>query len=118
MGMFNSFFSDDALVRLSIFLVLFAVFGMWEIIAPRRKKSYPKSIRWVNNISISAINVIATRLLVPVTLAVVAGRAELSNIGLLNLIELPAALSIIIAVLLLDLAIYIQHVIFHKVHFL
>jgi sterol desaturase/sphingolipid hydroxylase (fatty acid hydroxylase superfamily) len=64
------------------------------------------------------INVAVTRVFVPITLVFVAASAESSNIGLLNLTDLPIALSIIIAFLLLDLAIYIQHIVFHKVHFL
>lgn len=116
--MFNSFLDNDALLRLSIFLVVFAVFSIWEILAPRRRKSFPKMMRWVNNVSISVINVIATRLIIPVTLVFVAGSAELSNIGLINSVELPAWLAIVIAVLLFDLALYAQHIVFHKVHFL
>jgi sterol desaturase/sphingolipid hydroxylase (fatty acid hydroxylase superfamily) len=116
--MFYSYLDNDALLLLSIFLVVFAVFGIWEIIAPRRSRSIPKVMRWANNLSISLINVIATRLIIPVTLVFVAGSAESSNIGLLNSIELPAWLAIVIAVLLFDFAVYIQHIIFHKVNFL
>lgn len=116
--MFDSFLDNEALIRLSIFLVVFAVFGIWEIIAPRRSKTFPKGIRWVNNLSISVVNVIAIRLIIPVTLVFVAGSAESSNIGLLNIIELPVFMAIVIVVLLFDLAIYVQHIIFHKVHFL
>lgn len=116
--MLESFLDNDVLLRLSIFLVVFAVFAIWEIFAPRRRKSLPKMMRWVNNVSISVINVLTTRLIIPVTLVFVAGSAESSNIGLLNSVELPAWLAIVIAVLLFDLALYTQHIIFHKVHFL
>jgi len=116
--MFDSFLDDDALIRLIIFLVVFAVFGLWEIIAPRRDRHYSKGLRWLNNLSISIINVIITRIAIPITLVFVADIAQSSSIGLLNIIELPALLTIVIAVLLLDLAIYIQHIIFHKVPFL
>ena len=116
--MFDLLLDVDAVKRLDVFLVVFAVFSIWQVLAPRRKRSYPKSVRWLNNLSISLINIIATRLSVPVTLVFVASIAESSNLGLLNLIELPAILSIVLALLLLDFAIYAQHIIFHKVHFL
>ncbi len=116
--MFDLLLDGDAAVRLSVFIVVFAVVGVWELIAPRRKASCPKGVRWLNNLSISAINVLVTRLLIPSTLIAVAFGAELNSIGLLKIIELPAILSIIIALLLLDLAIYCQHIIFHKVPFL
>ncbi len=109
---------EDAVIRVSIFLVVFAVFAVWELLAPRRKRAYSTSVRWLNNLSISLINVVITRVFVPITLVFVAASAESSNIGLLNLTGLPIALSIVVAVLLLDLAIYIQHIVFHKVHFL
>ncbi len=117
-GVFDLLLDGDVAVRLSIFIAVFAVFGVWELIAPRRKVTSPKSVRWLNHLSISAINVLVTRLLIPSTLIAVAFGAEWNSIGLLNVIELPVVVSIIIALLLLDLAIYIQHILFHKVHLL
>ncbi len=116
--MLDSLFHDEAVIRLSIFLAVFVVFAIWEIIAPRREQHYSKGLRWLNNLSISTINVLVTRLLIPITAIFVAVYAQNSGLGLLNVIELPEVAAIIIAVLLLDLAIYIQHVIFHKVDFL
>ena len=116
--MFDLLLDGNSAVRLSIFIVVFAVIGVWEIIAPRRKASCPNGVRWLNNLSISATTVLVIRLLIPSTLLAVAFGAEWNKIGLLNIIELPEILSIIIALLLLDLVIYIQHLIFHKVHFL
>ena len=116
--MLEPLLSEEAILRLSIFLLIFVVFAIWEIIAPRRTQSYSKATRWLNNLSISAINVLTTRLLAPFTVIFVAIYAQSSDLGLLNIIEVPALLSIIVAVLLLDFSIYIQHIIFHKVDFL
>ena len=116
--MLDSLLHDEAILRLSIFLTVFAVFAIWEIIAPRRVQHYSKSLRWLNNLAITSINVLITRLLIPVTAIFVAMFAKNSGLGLLNIIELPEIAAIIVAVILLDLAIYIQHVIFHKVDFL
>ena len=116
--MLDSLIQDDAVIRLSVFLAVFAIFAIWELIAPRRKQYYSKSLRWLNNLSITTINVLITRFLIPVTVIYVALFSQSSNLGLLNLVELPEIVAIIIAVLLLDLSIYIQHYIFHKVDFL
>ncbi|MEM7402296.1 MAG: sterol desaturase family protein [Pseudomonadota bacterium] len=116
--MFDSLISGEATIRLSIFLAVFSVFVIWEIIAPRRSLHYSKKIRWLNNLTISVINVLLTRLLIPVTVIYIAAFAETSNVGLLNQFNLPVLIAVIIAFLLLDLAIYLQHVIFHKVDFL
>ena len=70
--MFDLLLDVDAIKRLGVFLVVFAVFAIWEVLAPRRKRSYPKSVRWLNDLSISLINIIATKLSVPVTLVFVA----------------------------------------------
>lgn len=113
--MIDLFLDDDSVFRLAIFLVVFAVFAVWEILTPRRKPSYPKNVRWINNLSINIVNIISTRVLIPVTLLFVASAAESDSLGLLNLIPIPTIVSIIIAVLLLDLSIYLQHIIFHKV---
>ena len=116
--MFDFLFTDDATIRLSIFFVVFTVFVIWEIIAPRRVLKYSKKVRWFNNLSISVINVVITRLLIPVTIIYVAEFAVTSNIGLLNQANLPFVPTCIVAFLLLDLAIYSQHILFHKVGFL
>ena len=116
--MIESMISDGALIRFSIFLALFIVFALWEIIAPRRMQIYPKAVRWVNNLSISTINALITWLFVPVTVLFVAASVQSSGYGLLNMIDMPHWISIIVAVLFLDFAIYVQHVIFHKVGFL
>lgn len=116
--MFDLLLNEDAVVRLSVFIVVFAVFALWEWLAPRRINTYPKRIRWVNNLTISLINIITTRLIISITLVVVAVKAESLNIGFLNLFDLPALVKVVIAVLLLDFAIYIQHIILHKVGFL
>ena len=51
-------------------------------------------------------------LLAPVALTVIAGRR---GWGILNLVELPFWLELALAVVVLDLAIYLQHAVFHVV---
>jgi sterol desaturase/sphingolipid hydroxylase (fatty acid hydroxylase superfamily) len=75
-------------------------------------------LRWFNNLSINFLNVIIVRGITPITVVIIAARAETSSVGLFNIIDMHTGLSIVLSVLLLDLAIYIQHVIFHKVEFL
>ncbi|MFK7815950.1 MAG: sterol desaturase family protein [Gammaproteobacteria bacterium] len=116
--MLDLLLNEDASVRLGVFIVVFAVLALWEWLAPRRLNTYPKNVRWLNNVTISLINVIVIRLIIPVTLVFVAVKAELLNIGLLNLFDLPGLVEVFVALLILDFAIYIQHIIFHKVGFL
>jgi sterol desaturase/sphingolipid hydroxylase (fatty acid hydroxylase superfamily) len=107
--------SHEAIVRLSAFGGVFAVMALWELAAARRSLRAAKGTRWVANLGVTLLNTLAARLLFP-TAAV--GTALLSaerGWGLLNSLQLPAAISFVASVLALDLIIYLQHVMFHAV---
>lgn len=102
-------------IRLSFFFGIFAVMAVWEIVAPRRALTVSKSIRWINNIGLVFINSILLRLLFPAAAVGVAAFAAESNWGLLHVFELPLALSIVVSIIIMDLVIYLQHVMVHAV---
>ncbi len=107
--------ANEPAIRIGCFLGIFAAVALWELAAPRRAPSQPRWLRWYANIGIVVFNTVAVRLifpLVPVALAVVAADR---GWGVLNLVALPLWLEIVIAVLVLDLVIYLQHVMFHAV---
>lgn len=106
---------SEPVIRLVIFLGAFAVFTVWECAAPKRIRSFTRRVRWPSNLGIAALNTILLRLLFPVAAVGLAVVAEHREWGLLNNLELPNGLGIFIAILLLDLAIYLQHVLFHAV---
>lgn len=100
-------------IRLSFFFSILLTMMVWEIFAPRRKQKVSKKIRWVNNISLIVINSIIIRLLFPAAAVGIALWCSQNHLGLLNALDIPQWLKIIIAFLVLDLAIYLQHVLFH-----
>ncbi len=107
--------ANEPAIRIGCFLGIFAAVALWELAAPRRALSQPRWLRWYANIGIVVFNTVAVRLifpLVPVALAVIAADR---GWGFLNLVALPLWLEIVIAVLVLDLVIYLQHVMFHAV---
>jgi len=61
------------------------------------------------------VNTLLLRILFPVTAVGLALVAEARGFGLLNVMRLPDWLALLAAVLVLDLAIYLQHVLFHAV---
>jgi sterol desaturase/sphingolipid hydroxylase (fatty acid hydroxylase superfamily) len=61
------------------------------------------------------INTISLRLILPVLAIDIAITAQQNGWGLLNNYHLPYWLSVVIGVLILDLIIYLQHVMFHTV---
>jgi len=89
--------------------------ALWEIFAARRPLTTSKATRWVSNLGLVLIDSILVRLVFPVTLMAVAFLARQRGWGLFNQFQLPYALDPILGVLILDLAIYLQHIMFHSV---
>jgi len=105
----------EPLIRLAFFFGVLVLMGLWEAIAPRRQLSRPKRRRWLSNLVLVAVNTIAVRVTFTLGAVGIALVAQERGWGLFNNIGLPAWLAIILAVLALDLAIYLQHVMFHAV---
>ncbi len=107
--------AGEQAIRLGFFLGIFALVALWELARPRRRLTQPRWLRWYANLGVAALNTALVWVLVPlapVALAVIAGSR---GWGVLNLVELPFWLEIVLAVVVLDLAIYLQHVMFHAV---
>lgn len=105
----------EAQLRLGLFLAAFSALAVWEVVAPRRKLLMPKARRWLTNLAILIVNTVAVRAIAPAAAVGIALFAEQRGIGLLHGFELPLPVEILLAVLALDLAIYLQHVMFHAV---
>lgn len=107
--------SDEAAVRLGFFFGMLTLMGVWEWLAPRRTLTTSKSRRWRANLGIVFLDTIAVRLIVPTTAVGMALLAKQRGWGLLNNLDLPGWLALLIGVLALDCVIYLQHVMFHAV---
>jgi sterol desaturase/sphingolipid hydroxylase (fatty acid hydroxylase superfamily) len=107
--------SLEAPIRLICFASVFAVMAFWEIVAPRRSLTVGKPLRWTSNLGLVAINTAVVRVALPTGAVGMADFAFDRGWGIFNNALLPAWLAVILAVILLDLAIYLQHVMFHAV---
>jgi sterol desaturase/sphingolipid hydroxylase (fatty acid hydroxylase superfamily) len=107
--------ANEPALRLGFFAAVFAVMALWEFTASRRELSQPRGKRWLANLSLSALGSLCVRLLFPAAAVGVALLSEQRGWGLLNQVELPRIFSVVVSVLLLDLAIYLQHVMFHVI---
>lgn len=105
----------EAVLRLVFFFGVFAVMLLWENLAPKRNLSVSRRQRWTHNIGLLLLNSLALRLLFPAAAVGIAYTAANAGWGLFNHIELPYWLEVTAAVLLLDLAIYLQHLLMHRV---
>jgi sterol desaturase/sphingolipid hydroxylase (fatty acid hydroxylase superfamily) len=102
-------------VRLGVFIGIFAIIAAWELAAPRRTLRESKALRWTHNLALTLLNNVLMRAALPVAAIGVAAFATQRGMGLFNLIHLPQPLTILLCVLALDLAIYLQHLMFHAV---
>ncbi len=105
----------EPLLRLTAFVTVFALMAVWEFAAPRRKREHSRQWRWPHNLALLAIDIAFIRVLAPGAAIAVAMAGEVNGWGLLNVVQPPTWLGILLAVAFLDLAIYFQHVAFHAV---
>jgi sterol desaturase/sphingolipid hydroxylase (fatty acid hydroxylase superfamily) len=105
----------EPLIRVGAFIAVFAAMAGWEFAAPRRPQVIGRRVRWPNNLGIVILDAIILRLLFPVAGVGLALRGGERGWGLLNNLPLPPWVAVVVAVIVLDLAIYFQHVLFHAV---
>ncbi|UUR08213.1 sterol desaturase family protein [Sphingomonas glaciei] len=102
-------------IRLGAFAGVLALLALGELLAPRRRQEVGRATRWPANLGLVALDTLLVRLLFPVAAVGAAIFAEERAWGLFNLLALPAWFEIALAVIILDLLIYGQHVLFHAV---
>ena len=105
----------ELMIRLGFFFGVFAVMALWEAAAPARPLSVPKAKRWLNNLGLVALNSLVLRLLFPAAAVGVATLAEQQGWGALRYWGVPFGLAVVVAVVAMDLIIYLQHVMVHAV---
>jgi sterol desaturase/sphingolipid hydroxylase (fatty acid hydroxylase superfamily) len=104
-------------IRLSIFFGMLVLMLVLESVIPRHPTFDSKPRRLAINFSLTGFNIFLVRLLpggAAVGLAEFAGQ---QGWGLFNYLDWPVAVEMAMAVIFLDLMIYIQHVILHMIPF-
>jgi sterol desaturase/sphingolipid hydroxylase (fatty acid hydroxylase superfamily) len=109
----TSFISPETLVRLGFFAAIFFVMALSEKIAPRRILLKSKTKRWISNLGMQIIDVAVLLLIFPVLPVGVALIDAERGWGLLNYYHVSPVLADITGILVLDVTIYFQHVMFH-----
>lgn len=113
--MSETILTAEPTIRLAAFLSVLAAMALWEVAAPRRRRDIPRVIRWTNNLALVVVDTAILRLAFPILAVGLAAMAEERGWGLFNNIDAPIWVAIVVSMLLLDLAIYLQHVMFHAV---
>jgi sterol desaturase/sphingolipid hydroxylase (fatty acid hydroxylase superfamily) len=110
-----SLLSHESLVRFGLFVGVLLLMALWELLAPRRRLTVRRPLRWLSNLGLVVLATLTVRLLVPLGVAGIAVLAEERGWGLFNQVAWPSWLVVLLSVLALDLLIYLQHVLFHAV---
>ncbi len=107
--------NHEPVIRFSAFIGVFAAMALWESLAARRQSRVSRGARWVANVGITLLSTLIVRVVFPTAAVGAALLAADRGWGMLNTVRLPAVVSFIGSILLLDLVIYLQHVMFHAV---
>ena len=108
----------EATIRLAIFAALFATFAAWEAWHPRRRRALPRSRRWATNVAITVIDAVTLRALAVVLPLLAVGAAiDAGRLGwgLFNHLGAPGWIEALATILILDFAIWLQHLVTHRV---
>ncbi|MEM9171547.1 MAG: sterol desaturase family protein [Pseudomonadota bacterium] len=105
-------------LRAIVFAGILGAMSAWEWLAPRRERDHPMVLRWRTNLGLIVIGTALLRWILPVAAVGSALWAQSRHIGLFNWADWPAWLEWVLAIVLLDLCIYWQHVATHRLPWL
>ncbi|MEE9319615.1 MAG: sterol desaturase family protein [Granulosicoccus sp.] len=108
----------EIVIRLGAFASVLVALAVLEASLPRKKRRHPRAGRWVTNLLLVVIDNIALRIFVPVSAMTAAVYFESKGWGLFNLLGWTQWLEIVLSVLLLDMLVYWQHVLTHRITFI
>ncbi len=109
---------NEAVIRLAAFLGLFALFAGIEAMVPRRNLVQKRPTRWFTNLGLVVIDSLTVQLMARILPFIAVGAAidaGMKGWGLFNHTALPGWLELLLAIMILDFAIWAQHLIVHKV---
>jgi sterol desaturase/sphingolipid hydroxylase (fatty acid hydroxylase superfamily) len=106
--------SHEPFIRIGFFFAILILMAIWEGLAPRRQLQTSKSTRWFSNLGIIFIGTLLLRLLPSFSAIAAAITAEKAGWGILNNVPLAYWMKLAIGIAALDLAMFLQHVMFHR----
>jgi len=112
--------TEEAILRLGLFLGILVLMMLLEALFPKRPRQQARHKRWPTNLLLVAISAVCLKLLGPLSAVIVAEYALDQGWGLLaySPIPLPIYMEILLGIMLLDLAVYLQHIAMHRIPFL
>jgi sterol desaturase/sphingolipid hydroxylase (fatty acid hydroxylase superfamily) len=112
------FAPSEATIRLAAFLAVFGGMALFELWSPRLERAEMagafKSRRWLTNLSLVILSSVMVRILFPAAAVGAALWAQANGWGLFHLAGLDPVLAGIAAFIILDFAVWLEHVVSHK----
>ena len=102
-------------ISLALVAVAFVLLALAERVRTFRAPALPRARRWRTNLAIFALDTLLVRLTVPLLMIGTALWAKEAGFGLFNRIDLPGWIAVLASFLLLDLALWVQHLATHRV---
>ena len=113
--MLQTILQNELTIRLGAFFGVLVAVALAEMVFPRRRLTVSKPRRWASNLGIVFLNSALVRVLLPITAAGFAVLAASRGWGVFNNFAVPVWFAVLASVVILDFAIYLQHVMFHAV---
>lgn len=110
--------THEAGFRLGLFVLVLVIMLVAEWQWPKRQLTRTRRERWRGNIALTAFNTLTLRLLAPLSAVGVASLVDESGWGLLNQLSLPLWATVVLTLIVMDLAIWCQHKLFHELPWL
>jgi sterol desaturase/sphingolipid hydroxylase (fatty acid hydroxylase superfamily) len=112
--MVQALMNHEALIRVIGFASVLGLMLLWERLARYRPDPLPWR-RITANLGLAAVDALLLRLLLPAAAVGAALWAEARGFGLIAALDLPATIAFALTIVILDLALWAQHVLTHKV---
>lgn len=110
---------SEPIIRLTAFVSIFALMAAYELWSPRLERNEMtgalKSRRWVTNVSMVVLSSICLRIIFPVAAVGTAIYASANGYGLLPALGVSPVMAGIISFIILDFAVWLEHVASHKI---
>lgn len=107
--------SHEVVIRLGFFFGILGIMALWELVAPRRIPGVSKMIRWINNLGVVFLNSFLLRIIFPTAAVGMTIFAQRHEWGIFNYVQISYTIVFVVSVVIMDFAIYLQHVMFHAI---
>jgi sterol desaturase/sphingolipid hydroxylase (fatty acid hydroxylase superfamily) len=102
-------------VRLLLFSGGLLFFLTLELLASYRPSSVSKMIRWINNLSITLFNTLLLNLIFSGALVSTVMYVHTHQLGVLNLVQAPSWVKVLVTVAFMDFMLYVWHLLNHEI---